>query len=456
MNVERFRFRIHSRGRKVLHRRCGQLACLWREDTTTTNEALLETVLNLEDSTSLLFHQLGRFTYNFFPPPQRDGGRSLFNLRSTGLRIEMDLAMGDSRKVHCIAKLIFVNRWLADLTEFEYRVGRRARRRSLAEHPLHRLHQIVRIGSDDRTRKVRRSAADLLHQSRDGRGCLAYVFPWALEGHDLVHDASECPDVGGERVLLTHANLGRHVERGAHKGTTQVGTRRKSLGKTKVRQLEFSELADEDVLGLEVAMKHAFFMKECDGGSELLQIMMHLEHRETLAIRTVGLNHLVECSIGSVFHEDEHGPSVEPVVMNANDVLVLPDHGHEVDFLLCLLARRVSASSHRHLLETIHVAPIVLHCTCDAELASANLFDDDEGDAFVRDEVAARHGWTTTAIWSHGELLVWSPRFGFGPGEGEGVWSPRFEFGPGEGEVCPEVNFMLCSSLCFLRFLCPL
>ena len=71
-----------------------------------------------------------------------------------------------------------------------------------------------------------------------------------------VGDDADGPNVDGIGVDLAHDDLGRHVARCTALSLQQLATS-KELGESKVRDHDASALADEKVLGLEVAVRDA-------------------------------------------------------------------------------------------------------------------------------------------------------------------------------------------------------
>ena len=120
-----------------------------------------------------------------------------------------------------------------------------------------------------------RAVDDLIHEAQQG-----IRREGVAQRGDLVRDAAERPHVALERVRLVGAHLGGEiVGRARHRGGKVIGPLQHPAD-AKVPELDHPAAAEEDVLGLQVAVHHAHAVDVVQRQGDLSHPVQHLPLRE--------------------------------------------------------------------------------------------------------------------------------------------------------------------------------
>ena len=225
------------------------------------------------------------------------------------------------------------------------RVHRRALGGVLGEEGVEERAEARRVAAAHAGR-VDPPARDLAHQAVHPAARRLRVElgdPRRAHRHQLVEHAAERPHVGGARVRLALAHLGRHVQRRAALGHRLRLREGEELRDAKVAELDLA-VVEEDVRRLEVAVEELVRVVAARERRRRL-----VEDRQHLGLREVGAHALLrrdarrEVAVVRVLHQDAQVVAVAVRVDVRDDVRVLQPLEH-LDLLhrrLLLVARHV-------------------------------------------------------------------------------------------------------------------
>lgn len=193
--------------------------------------------------------------------------------------------------------------------------------------------------------------------------------------------------------------------------------RLQSTRETEVGELEGSDLVDEDVARLDVAMDDPVGVTKVESTRQLLDEPADLGESEPLPRGGVLLDEFVERAVRRVLHEDAHAVALEPGLVEHDDVGVFARLLHDLHLGERLLTRLVVGYLDNDLLEAEHVALPILHRLCLTELSCAERVNVLHG-VSGRGDVGARHEFSFVS------LLSWYVSRFFSTGT-----SPLFRYG---------------------------